>query len=492
MIAPEDMCSVDKSDAELVADSLAGDRSAFKEIVTRHQRTIAGLAYSATGSLHTSEDLAQEIFIRAWKELPRLREPAKLRSWLCSIARFVISKARRRENLQPVHSASPLDSVPEVPDIEPLPSEGAIKKEEAMILWRSLEKLPELYREPLVLFYREHRSIQSVAAALDLTEDTVKQRLARGRKLLHREVLLFVESALERTNPGPALGVSVIAAIGIGTTSIKAATLGTVALSGKSSGAAKGIGLLGVVGIAALLAAAVGGQIASLWGRVQSGRSPRERRFLAQSTLDLAGWKLLLVAGVLGLRSIQDDAVIINNLSDAVPWIALWVALLGVWVAYSVWMTRRQKAIRLAEKPLLATNTGKPEGSVDEPAALAARVYGGLAAWIFGPGGLLIWLTHSKGNHIASAILLVLSVTAWLVSARICLRHPGRIGRVFSIILWGQAVVVLAVINLLSGSWTGHPGELRFAPAVVNCLVLVFYGSLVLAHWAQARLTRTA
>src|SRR5690349_23139089 len=49
------------------------------------------------------------------------------------------------------------------------------------------------------LYYREHRSVEHVAAALDLTEDTVKQRLARGRKILQERVLSFVEGALSRS-----------------------------------------------------------------------------------------------------------------------------------------------------------------------------------------------------------------------------------------------------------------------------------------------------
>ena len=65
------------NDADLVAATLTGDREAFGQIVARYQ----SLAYSATGSLGQSEDLAQEIFITAWKHLRVLREPDKLRAW---------------------------------------------------------------------------------------------------------------------------------------------------------------------------------------------------------------------------------------------------------------------------------------------------------------------------------------------------------------------------------------------------------------------------
>lgn len=220
------------NDTELVARSLAGDRDAFSRIVSRYQTLICSLAYSRIGNLGQSEDIAQETFIAAWKHLRLLREPAKLRSWLCGIVRNRIHKALRHEGREPVHNAEPLDLVQESTTAGALPSEDAISHEEETILWRSLEKIPELYREPLVLFYREHQSIEAVAAELDLSEEAVKQRLSRGRKLLHQEVLAFVESALERTSPGKAFTISILATIPMLSTSAKAATLGIVAVKG--------------------------------------------------------------------------------------------------------------------------------------------------------------------------------------------------------------------------------------------------------------------
>ena len=69
--------TTDSSDSELVTRSLAGNRDAFGGIVARYQSLLCSLAYSATGSLSQSEDLAQETFITAWKQLAELREPQK-------------------------------------------------------------------------------------------------------------------------------------------------------------------------------------------------------------------------------------------------------------------------------------------------------------------------------------------------------------------------------------------------------------------------------
>jgi len=245
MMTGETMQTVEFSDAELVAGSLAGNREAFRRIVERYQTLVSSLAYCATGSVSRSEDLAQETFVRAWTQLTRLREPAKLRPWLCSIARFLISKECRRIGREPLHDAEPIDAVNQWPSPEPLPLDQTITEEEKAILWRSLERIPQTYREPLVLFYREHQSIEAVARDLDLTEDAVKQRLSRGRKLLQTQVLAIIAGALAQTRPQKAFTLAVLASLPGLTYSAQAAAAGAVA---KGGSAAKVTGLLGVLG----------------------------------------------------------------------------------------------------------------------------------------------------------------------------------------------------------------------------------------------------
>src|SRR6267154_5095775 len=137
--------TTDSSDSELVTQSLAGHRDAFGWIVARYRSLLCSIAYSATGSLSQSEDLAQETFITAWKQLADLREPEKLRSWLCRISRNLTYDALRRQGREPIHKAEPLEEIQESPAPEPLPSDYTISREEEAILWRSIERLPVRY-----------------------------------------------------------------------------------------------------------------------------------------------------------------------------------------------------------------------------------------------------------------------------------------------------------------------------------------------------------
>jgi RNA polymerase sigma factor (sigma-70 family) len=255
------------SDMDLVAESLSGNRDAFGHIVSRYQNLICSLAYSATGNLSQSEDLAQETFLAAWKQLGDLREPAKLRAWLCGIARNLIHNALRRQGREPVHAAESLEAVHETPAAERAPGEHAITNEEQAIMWRSLERIPDIYREALVLFYREHQSIETVAQNLELSEDAVKQRLSRGRKLLHEEVAAFVEGALRQSAPGQAFVGAVLSSLPVKTVSLA------------SAGAAKSGGILSFLTLPVL------GFLGSLFGSVWvvwNAKNPPQRRVLAR------------------------------------------------------------------------------------------------------------------------------------------------------------------------------------------------------------------
>jgi len=236
MITSNLMAGVEYTDAQLVVGTLAGDRDAFGRIVSKYQTLICSLAYSRLGNIGESEDVAQETFIVAWGHLRHLREPEKLRAWLCGILRNRIKKHLHREGREPTYEAEPLEVAQHTPSPGPLPSEETITREEEAILWRSIGKVPEIYREPLILFYREHQSVTSVATQLDLTEDAVKQRLSRGRKLVQEEVAAFVERALCQTAPTEAFSAMVLAALPMAAASTATAGAGVAA---KSAGATK-------------------------------------------------------------------------------------------------------------------------------------------------------------------------------------------------------------------------------------------------------------
>ncbi len=291
----------ESSDATLVISSLGGDKLAFETIVVRYQRLLCSLAYSSIGSVNESEDLVQETFVEAWKKLSKLQEPEKLKAWLCGILRFKISHHHRKQARQPTQH---VDETAESNVLEPsdittgdkTTEEIAMRDQERALLWQTLKDLPETYRETLILYYREHRSVAHVANELDLSEDTVKQRLSRGRKLLQAKMMKFVEDALERSSPGHVFTAGVMASLVTLAPPTKAAGYGVTAAK---------LGTTFKLATIVTFLATASGFISCFFGlraSLDKSRTDRERKAVVKETIIFVAVAIAFVAGLLGFR----------------------------------------------------------------------------------------------------------------------------------------------------------------------------------------------
>ncbi len=207
-----------RDDADLVKRARAGNKQAFGELVERYYPVVCSVAFGLTGNFSRSEEVAQEVFVAAWVQLSALREPDRFRSWVCGIARNLSRRSQRDEGAPLQRRSTPLAIESDIPSSSPSPLDHVLDREEEHRLWGALSAIPETYRVPLVLFYREDLSIERVAEALAISQKSVKTRLWRGRRMLQDNLGAFVESALVRTRPRAtkAVAAAVLAAIAIG------------------------------------------------------------------------------------------------------------------------------------------------------------------------------------------------------------------------------------------------------------------------------------
>ncbi len=198
---------------EFLKASAKGDAIAFETIVKKYQSFICAITFSATGDVEKSEELAQEAFISAWKDLAQLKDLTKFRSWLGSIARNIIRNSFRSQKRDLITKSASMDQIEDVGIKDSGPVETAITKEKQVVVRQALQQIPETYRESLVLFYRQKQSVKEVAELLELSEGAVRQRLSRGRKLLKEQFAAMVETTISRTGPKKAFTTAVIASI---------------------------------------------------------------------------------------------------------------------------------------------------------------------------------------------------------------------------------------------------------------------------------------
>ena len=289
---------IDANDSSLVMYSLGGDRHAFCQIVIRYQNLLCSLAYSSVGDIKHSEDIAQEVFVEAWKKLDSLHDSEKLKAWLCGILRFKISRYRRQEDRQLTKNAEELDEHTFAESDNSGMEQTAIENQQHVLLWKVLDEIDVIYREPLILFYRQQQSIERVASELDLTQDTVKQRLSRGRKLLKNAMSSFVEEGLKGSMPGVAFTTVVMAALSGISPPAKAAVLG--------ASAAKTSYLFKLTAILTFLAAC-SGLISSFFGlrsSLDQSRTKRERRLAIKSVTLFMSFAGIYITGMLVLKQL--------------------------------------------------------------------------------------------------------------------------------------------------------------------------------------------
>jgi RNA polymerase sigma factor (sigma-70 family) len=210
---------METTDLELVERSRRRDAEAFGALVTRHQQLVFGVALARCGDPALAEDVAQEAFVAAWRDLDRLRDADQVGSWVAGIARNLAASAARTRARRERVVVEPRGEIP------PTPEDEALQREDRELLGRALAEIPDVHREVLVLFYLQGESIAKIARALAISEDAVKQRLSRGRGALRESVADRVENALTRTRLRPAFGAGVAALL---TAGAKEATAGKV------------------------------------------------------------------------------------------------------------------------------------------------------------------------------------------------------------------------------------------------------------------------
>jgi RNA polymerase sigma-70 factor (ECF subfamily) len=168
-------------DRALVEAAAAGSREAFDELVRRYQVTIVGLARALTSGRGDAEDLAQEVFVRAWKSLRSFRGDSTFRTWLHRVAINVVRTSQSRGARIMRMFAGSTDEVPEAPSGEE-PVDSALARRQ--VIERALAALPDDMRVAVTLRDMQGLDYREIAALLDVPIGTVESRIFRARQRL--------------------------------------------------------------------------------------------------------------------------------------------------------------------------------------------------------------------------------------------------------------------------------------------------------------------
>jgi RNA polymerase sigma-70 factor (ECF subfamily) len=200
---------------ELARQLLTERPDAFDRFVEHFRAKIFQYSWLMCGLREDAEEVAQETLLKVFESFDQLREPERVRPWVFRIAKNACLMKRRKSVFAPSHEVSLEQFLParneadgdvkiEIADWSHLPDDQVLQSEMKQVLDRAIGDLPEIYRAVILLRDLEELSTEETAQILDVTEDTVKQRLHRARLAL-RKALDEHLRADHPVAPGPAI-----------------------------------------------------------------------------------------------------------------------------------------------------------------------------------------------------------------------------------------------------------------------------------------------
>lgn len=179
------------SDEEVVQLVLGGDRNAFEILMRRNNQRLYRAARAILRDEAEAEDVVQEAYVKAYKNLRQFAGRASFSTWLTRIAvHEALHRARRSKQKEEIDAMEEYqrDSVEQLSTGAETPERKASIAEVRELLERSIDALPDSYREVFVLRQVEEMSTTDTAACLGITEENVKTRLHRARAMLRKEL----------------------------------------------------------------------------------------------------------------------------------------------------------------------------------------------------------------------------------------------------------------------------------------------------------------
>ncbi|HLX43659.1 MAG TPA: sigma-70 family RNA polymerase sigma factor [Bryobacteraceae bacterium] len=191
---------MEDSDHVAVARVRAGDEDAYRLLVDRHSRSVFRLAFRMTGNEQDSEDVVQETFLRAYKQLHRWEARSSFSTWLYRIAaNYSLDLVRRRKRHGEVamaESAGPEDdAVQALPSTAPGPDRLLFSGRVQECVASTLNELSQQERTAFVLRHFEGQSIEEISAALGLSGNAAKHSIFRAVQKLRRALEPLVNTA---------------------------------------------------------------------------------------------------------------------------------------------------------------------------------------------------------------------------------------------------------------------------------------------------------
>ena len=183
-------------DSELVNRVVMGETQLFRFLIERHQQHIFNLCYRMLQQFEEADDATQDTFLKAYRSLKQFRGDARLKTWLCRIARNVCLNRLRHERMVPLDERLPVEGRFQLIDSKPSPLELIEQQEIQSTVHGAINELPPPYRLVITLFHLDGLSYEEISHVMEIPMGTVKTHIFRARRLLKSKLQAFAEGKM--------------------------------------------------------------------------------------------------------------------------------------------------------------------------------------------------------------------------------------------------------------------------------------------------------
>lgn len=174
---------------ELVSSSIKGDEKAISELISMHKKLVINLAYNILNDYQSSLDICQETFIKAFKNIKKLKQPEKFKNWICKIALNLTKNELKKRKVEEYYRENAAFS---------LKIKGDSDRGKSMILKEALKKLKFKDRFILSMYYYQGFNLREISELTNIKEDNLKMILSRARKKLRKKLEGYEYELLSR------------------------------------------------------------------------------------------------------------------------------------------------------------------------------------------------------------------------------------------------------------------------------------------------------
>ncbi|WP_058486311.1 RNA polymerase sigma factor [Defluviitalea phaphyphila] len=167
-------------DYEIVQRCLNGEKEMFEELISRYKNLVYSIILRMVSDSEEANDLAQEVFIKIYKNLDKYNPKYKFSTWVMKITTNLVIDARRKQKQSPIYIEDMLHET----STNESPEEGYLRQERSKEVRDALNTLPDMYKIPIILFHQQGLSYQEIANVINEPLSKVKNRIFRARKML--------------------------------------------------------------------------------------------------------------------------------------------------------------------------------------------------------------------------------------------------------------------------------------------------------------------